>query len=82
MRNDANVVLGMHVRLLPNFYTRRSLPPANWTGVITDLTKTMKGQPSKYRVLLDAEFHLQAKEVEAFEYELGHVSKGCVLGSA
>jgi hypothetical protein len=74
MRNDANVVLGMHVRLLPDFYTRKSLPPANWTGVITEVRKSGAGQPMKYLVLLDAQFHLQAKEVEALEYELVHVS--------
>jgi hypothetical protein len=74
MRNDANVLLGMHVRLLPNFYTRKSVPPASWTGVITEVRKSESGQSVRYLVLLDAQFHLQAKEVEAFEYELAHVS--------
>jgi hypothetical protein len=70
MRDDANVVLGMHVRLLPDFYMRTAITPRNWTGVITEVRKSATAQPTKYVVLLDAQFHLQTREVEALDYEL------------
>jgi hypothetical protein len=40
------------------------------TGVITDMRKATKGDPIKYLVLLDARFHREAIEVDAFGYEL------------
>jgi hypothetical protein len=64
MSDEHNGPIGMHVRLLPDFYITRLLPPSGWTGTIVEERKSLMGQGTKYTVLLDERFHVEAQEKE------------------
>jgi hypothetical protein len=72
MSSDTTHVLGMRVRFRLDFYFTRLLPPSDWAGTIIAETKSLMGQRTRYTVLLDAKFHVEAleKEVDAIEDEV------------
>jgi hypothetical protein len=72
MPDDSKGPIGMRVRLLPEFYVTRVLPPKDWAGTIVAEIKYSMGQRIKYRVLLDDNFHVEAeaREVDASEEEM------------
>jgi hypothetical protein len=72
MPYDPNGPIGTHVRLLPDFYITRLLPPSDWAGTIVEERRSLMGQRTQFTVLLDEKFHVEAqdKHVDACEDEM------------
>lgn len=67
---DPNSVVGMYVRLLPDAYINRLIPPRDWTGTIEAVRQSEMGNRTEYLFHIDECFHADEKDFYVFEAEI------------
>jgi hypothetical protein len=82
MSEEKESLIGRRVRLRPDFYTTRIMPPRDWTGTIEDERRSTSEQGvTSYIVLLDQPFRSQEQDprVDTIEDEMELFGSGSVL---
>jgi len=60
----------MYVRLLPDAYINRIMPPRDWTGTIVGVRQSEMGNRTEYLFHLDERFQEQEEDFFVFEDEI------------
>ena len=75
MSPDANKFLGMRVRILPDYFIRSLLHPADWVGTIVAVKHSEMGNPTQFQIHVDGTIDTDEQDAWVWEQEFERVGR-------
>jgi hypothetical protein len=66
---DPKEFLGMRVRILPDYFIRSLLPPADWVGTIVAVKQSEMGNPTEFQIHVNGTIEPDEQNAWVLEHE-------------